>query len=363
MYYPQPPPMLVNCSSCRTPLQLPPGASSIRCAICRAVTQVMDPRSVPPPSSYQAPPPAPSPYNHAPPGPPAHPHGRKRAVICGISYRYSRHELKGCLNDAKCMRYLLINKFRFPEDSILMLTEEETDPYRIPYKNNIRMALYWLVQGCQPGDSLVFHYSGHGSRQRNYNGDEVDGYDETLCPLDFETQGMIIDDEINTAIVRPLPQGVKLHAFIDACHSGTVLDLSFLCRMSRSGQYKWEDHRPRSGVWKGTSGGEVISFSGCDDNQTSADTSALSKITSTGAMTFCFIQAIELGHGATYGSILNSMRNAIKNAGVSGDIGSGIVTSLVTMLLTGGSAIGGLGQEPQLTACQPFDVYTKPFSL
>ena len=122
MYYPHPPPMLVNCSSCRTPLQLPPGASSIRCAICRAVTQVMDPRSVPPPSSYQAPPPAPSPYNHAPPGPPAHPHGRKRAVICGISYRHSRHELKGCLNDAKCMRYLLINKFRFPEDSILMLT-------------------------------------------------------------------------------------------------------------------------------------------------------------------------------------------------------------------------------------------------
>lgn len=95
----------------------------------------------------------------------------------------------------------------------------------------MRMALYWLVQGCQPGDSLVFHYSGHGSRQRNYNGDEVDGYDETLCPLDFETQGMIVDDEINATIVRPLPHGVKLHAIVDACHSGTVLDLPFLCRM------------------------------------------------------------------------------------------------------------------------------------
>ena len=95
------------------------------------------------------------------------------------------------------------------------------------------MALYWLVQGCQPGDSLLFHYSGHGSRQRNYNGDEVDGYDETLCPLDFETQGMIVDDEINATIVRPLPHGVKLHAIIDACHSGTILDLPFLCRMSR----------------------------------------------------------------------------------------------------------------------------------
>lgn len=42
---------------------------------------------------------------------------------------------------------------------------------------------------------------------------------------------------------------------------------------NRTGQYVWEDHRPRSGVWKGTSGGEVISFSGCDDDQTSADTS------------------------------------------------------------------------------------------
>lgn len=93
--------------------------------------------------------------------------------------------------------------------------------------------MYWLVQGCQPGDSLLFHYSGHGSRQRNYNGDEVDGYDETLCPLDFETQGMIVDDEINATIVKPLIRGVKLHAIIDACHSGTVLDLPFLCRMNR----------------------------------------------------------------------------------------------------------------------------------
>lgn len=42
---------------------------------------------------------------------------------------------------------------------------------------------------------------------------------------------------------------------------------------NRYGQYQWEDHRPRSGIWKGTNGGEVISFSGCDDDQTSADTS------------------------------------------------------------------------------------------
>ncbi|KAB1204105.1 Metacaspase-1 [Morella rubra] len=365
--------MLVNCSNCHTPLQLPTGALSVRCAICHAVTLIAEPRGLPPPpspSSFthyrpdypRAPPPgAPSPYNHAPHGPLSSVHGSKRAVICGISYKNSRQELKGCVNDAKCMKYLLVNRFNFPESSILMLTEEEADPYRRPTKSNIRMALYWLVQGCQPGDSLVFHYSGHGSQQRNYTGDEIDGYDETLCPLDFETQGMIVDDEINATIVRPLPLGVKLHAIIDACHSGTVLDLPFLCRMDRNGRYFWEDHRPRTGVWKGTNGGQVISFSGCDDDQTSADTSALSRVTSTGAMTYSFIQAIERGQGTTYGAMLNSMRSIIRST--DGDLmGGGMVTSLLTMLLTGGSGVG-LRQEPQLTANETFDVYAMPFSL
>ncbi|XP_058207454.1 metacaspase-1-like [Rhododendron vialii] len=356
--------MLVDCSECRTPLKLPPGAKSIRCAVCQAVTRVAEPpRSAPPPyaaaSSNQYYPP--SPYNHATPGQPPSVHGRKRAVICGISYWYSRHELKGCINDAKCMKYLLTNRFKFPESSILMLTEEEIDPYRRPTKHNIRMAMYWLVQGCQPGDSLVFHYSGHGSQQRNYTGDEIDGYDETLCPLDFETQGMIVDDEINDAIVKPLPRGVKLHAIIDACHSGTMLDLPFLCRMDRSGRYVWEDQRPRSGLWKGTSGGEVISFSGCDDDQTSADTAALSKVTSTGAMTFSFIQAIERGQATTYGNILTYIRSNLRNTDT--DIGGGVVTSLLTMLLTGGSLGFGIRQEPQLSANEPFDVYSKHFSL
>ncbi|GKB93405.1 zinc finger, LSD1-type, caspase-like domain protein [Tanacetum coccineum] len=159
--------------------------------------------------------------------------GRKKAVIIGVSYKNTRHELKGCINDAKYMKHLLITKFHFREDQIVMFTEEEIDPNRIPTGRNMRSAMTWLIEGCQPGDSLVFHFSGHGSRQRNYNGDEIDGYDETLCPLDFETEGMIVDDEINAKLVKPIPYGVKLHAIIDSCHSGTVLDLPNLCRMKR----------------------------------------------------------------------------------------------------------------------------------
>ncbi|PWA95370.1 metacaspase 2 [Artemisia annua] len=241
-----------------------------------------------------------------------------------------------------------------------MSKNEETDPYRIPTKHNIRTAMHWLVQGCQAGDSLVFHFSGHGSQQKNYTGDEIDGFDETLCPVDFEAQGMIVDDEINATMVKPLPHGVKLHAIIDACHSGTMLDLPFLCRMNRNGRYAWEDHSPQSGKSKGTNGGEVISFSGCDDDQSAIDTPALSKGTSTGAMTFSFIQAIERGNATTYGDILTSMRTTIQE--VATDVGGDAVTSLLSMLLNGGS-LGAIKQEPQLTANVPFDVYTKRFSL
>ncbi|KAI3796496.1 hypothetical protein L1987_39168 [Smallanthus sonchifolius] len=276
--------MLVDCSNCRTPLNLPPEAKSIRCALCQAVTRIADSSQsvLPPPpfpghdpwypSGYTLVMPSPSPYSYGP----ASVHDTKKAVI----------------------------------------VEEETDPIRIPTGRNMRAALSWLITGCQSGDALLFQFSGHGSRQRNLNGDEIDGYDETLCPLDFETDGMIIDDEINATIIKPLPHGVKLHAIIDSCHSGTVLDLPFFCRMNSTGQYEWEDHRPKTGIWKGSSGGEVISISGCDDDQTSADTSvcleeyflqngrALSKITSTGAMTYCFIDAIEHGNASTYGKLV-----------------------------------------------------------
>jgi hypothetical protein len=49
-------------------------------------------------------------------------HGSKKAVLCGINYLYSRHQLKGCINDSKCMKHMLKTKFGYPEASILMLT-------------------------------------------------------------------------------------------------------------------------------------------------------------------------------------------------------------------------------------------------
>lgn len=56
---------------------------------------------------------------------------------------------------------------------------------------------------------------------------EPDGMNETLCPTDFRSQGQIADDIINRVLIRPLPTGVRLHALVDACHSGTSMDLRY----------------------------------------------------------------------------------------------------------------------------------------
>ncbi|KAI4318467.1 hypothetical protein MLD38_032168 [Melastoma candidum] len=126
------------------------------------------------------------------------------------------------------MKQLLINGFGFLEESIQILTEEEKDESRSPTRKNILESLKWLVKDSTPGDSLLFFFSGHGLRYpESVKGDELDGFDESICPVDFVREGVIRDNEINSIIVEPLKEGVKLHAIIDACHSGTIPDLPY----------------------------------------------------------------------------------------------------------------------------------------
>lgn len=45
----------------------------------------------------------------------------KRALLCCISYKKHKFELKGAIHDMKNMRELLLHQFHFPADSILIL--------------------------------------------------------------------------------------------------------------------------------------------------------------------------------------------------------------------------------------------------
>lgn len=69
---------------------------------------------------------------------------------------------------------------------------------------------------------------GHGGQTKDLDGDEPDGFDEVIYPVDFRHNGHITDDEMHRIMVRPLQGGVRLTAIFDSCHSGTALDLPYI---------------------------------------------------------------------------------------------------------------------------------------
>lgn len=149
-------------------------------------------------------------------------HGRKKACLVGINYRGQKGELRGCINDVLMMQqYLKAQGFT----EVRILTEDVA--LKPTYDNIITEGFLWLTAGAQPGDSLFFHYSGHGGQAADKSGEEADGMDETIIPLDYQQKGQIIDDIILQKLVMPLPEGCRLTVLMDCCHSGSVLDLPY----------------------------------------------------------------------------------------------------------------------------------------
>ncbi|KAK4240762.1 hypothetical protein C8A03DRAFT_31152 [Achaetomium macrosporum] len=337
----------------------------------------------PPPQGYHPPPPAhhpspPAPNNYGRPtmpaansqsynGPPLPPQatqhygygshgfqfqysqctGRRKALLIGINYFNQRGQLRGCINDVRNMSAYLVENFGYKREDMVILTDDQQNPMSQPTKQNILRAMHWLVKDARPNDSLFFHYSGHGGQTKDLDGDEEDGYDEVIYPVDFRQNGHITDDEMHRIMVRPLQAGVRLTAIFDSCHSGTALDLPYIystqgilkepnlakeagqgllsavSAYSRGdlggvasnivGFFKKasssDDAHARSMAIK-TSPADVIMFSGSKDDQTSADATIASQ--ATGAMSWAFITALKKNPQQSYVQLLNSIRDELQ---------------------------------------------------
>jgi len=143
----------------------------------------------------------------------------KKALLVGINrYPDPRHELKGCVNDVHQMAETLKSRYGFPGDGDMrILTDARAT------RMAILDGLDWLTAAASPGDSLVFHYSGHGSQVPDRNGDEAtDRLDEILCPYDLDWDTPLTDDDL-ASVSANVPQGALLTVILDCCHSGTGL--------------------------------------------------------------------------------------------------------------------------------------------
>jgi hypothetical protein len=167
--------------------------------------------------------------------------------------------------------------------------------HKEPTKQNILDAFQRVTEQSKSGDVVFIHYSGthnapffmsielnvdlipplpfsgHGGRLRDQDarsrsgytrmlrrqgggGDEDDGYDETLIPLDFRTTGQIRDDDLLRVLVSPMAAGVTMTCLMDSCHSGTVLDLPFRFtatghKMHRNEKFKKDRFRSTFFPW------------------------------------------------------------------------------------------------------------------
>lgn len=126
-------------------------------------------------------------------------------------------DLRGCVNDVRDMANTLNALGIIPASPRCMriLTDERAT------RAAILQGIAWLVSGVKKSDTLVLHYSGHGSYVIDTSGDEPDGKDETICPHDYDTAGMIRDDDLRTILAK-LPIDANLDVVFDSCHSGST---------------------------------------------------------------------------------------------------------------------------------------------
>lgn len=108
-------------------------------------------------------------------------------------------------------------------------------------KNKIVFEFQELAKRCLAGDIVYIHFSGHGQRMTDLDGDEEDGLDEAWIPYDGYLQygdkdhgeKHLVDDEIGlllTNIQKRIGTSGYLLVAVDACHSGdSSRDISKEC--------------------------------------------------------------------------------------------------------------------------------------
>lgn len=256
----------------------------------------------------------------------------KKALLVGInSYKNPSANLRGCLNDIALMSNILIRNYGFDPGNIRMLADERAT------KPAIVERLRWLVEGLAPGDSAVFHYSGHGSLivlRDPKTGRVADQQQPIICSYELDWNAPLTFREIGQLLVAP--EGVNITSILDCCHSGhdfrdVSQDNPFFPRTASKNpdvRYRFltppidiahraiSVNQPRASVPLRLSDQTDILMTGCQVVQTSAD--AFIKGSYRGAFTYCLSQALaELKYTANYVNVLARTRQILKQMGYS----------------------------------------------
>ena len=223
----------------------------------------------------------------------------KRSLLIGIN-DYKQAPLQGCINDVELMSSILTSR----DFEVTTLTDSNAT------KQNILNTITELVAGTGRGDSLVIHFSGHGSQVTC--GKDRMALVDCILPYDFDWDHVITDKDLNTIFEK---HREHVEVIIDACHSGAATRSVLFAS-------KPTEHKPRFiqppkelfGHMRNLFAVQVnkieleniVGWGGCRDDQTSADAFFEGKYN--GAFTYAFAHCLKPTRKETLASILEFMK-------------------------------------------------------
>ena len=209
----------------------------------------------------------------------------KKALLIGINYTsVSGNTLHGCINDIVNMSNILVSKFGYDSSNVTMLRDDSTNANMMPTKANMLAQLNAFAVSSSNCSEIWIHYSGHGSQVMDRSHDEASGFDDVIVPVDFKSNGFIIDDDLQTIL-----SNFKCRTFIllDSCYSGTGCDLEW------GFEYIGNRFRRTQNNRVSFQNKNVYMYSGCKDTQTSADIYDTTDKQYEGAFTAMFLRALK----------------------------------------------------------------------
>jgi len=154
---------------------------------------------------------------------------RKRAFLVGISHYdtaltgYQWNNING-VEDVNLLSPILKN-----QGFVITTLLDDQATF-----DNIVSQIVKFTNKTKKGDIVYLHFSAHGQPVEDLNGDEEDGWDESIVPIDaykiykkgfYEGQKHLTDDLLNKYVKKlreKIGQSGFLYVVIDACHAGTA---------------------------------------------------------------------------------------------------------------------------------------------
>ncbi|VAH83890.1 unnamed protein product [Triticum turgidum subsp. durum] len=247
---------MVRCRQCSSSITAMPGARAVQCMQCSCVTRVSGRgrqqhgygQGYGNGGGMLMPPMRPTPAFGGG-------RGKKRAVLIGIKYTNRRScELRGPINDVKCMRYLLTERFGFPNDCVMRRGTRAG--------SRLRTTSAWRCTGwCRGAATATPWYSSSPAWARRSPTTTATSWTAWTRPSAPWTRSSRAPSW-TTRSTRPSSARWCTASSSTPSSTPATAPPSSTSPTNAPCRWRWRDERPMTGACKGTSGGQAVLISG-----------------------------------------------------------------------------------------------------